>query len=372
MQAQTGGKNLDFVFEDLSFVKNNEYFNFIADGYTLLGNKLYTGVRLQPHSDYDIRVGADWIKYYGLNNFSYIIPSISLHLDKGKHQFYFGRLDTGNNHDMPQQIYAFERLLDARSIENGLQHKYTGKRWQSDTWLEWEHFIFKNDKGRERLNFGHHSDWHFPFSDNLEMQIPVSLLLHHRGGQINRHNQPSTYNSAIVVANFSSGLGFQYKLNQDTSLGIQYDFFVHSINSDNTEDFVFKTGKAHLFTFKVDYQQFEGKFSFWQSRKYIAPKGDDMFQSLSRKTEIYFENNEQATVFAGYAEPDRQLLYTSISYHKEMARDLHLGFVTELYYQLNKGEIHTPAYSGVIQNHLDYSMGLYVQYRLRSRLVHFR
>ena len=372
MQAQTGGKSLDFVFEDLSFVKNNEYFNFIADGYTLLGNKLYTGVRLQPHSDYDIRVGADWIKYYGLNNFSYIIPSISLHLDKGKHQFYFGRLDTGNNHDMPQQIFAFERLLDARSIENGLQHKYTGKRWQSDTWLEWEHFIFKNDKDRERLNFGHHSDWHFPFSDNLEIQIPVSLLLHHRGGQINRHDQPSPNNSAIVVANFSSGLGFQYKLNQDTSLGIQYDFFVHSINSDNTEDFVFKTGKAHLVTFKLDYQQFEGKFSFWQSRKYIAPKGDDMFQSLSRKTEIYFENNEQATVFAGYAEPDRQLLYTSLSYHKEIARDLHLGFVTELYYQLNKVEIHTPAYSGVIQNHFDYSMGLYVQYRLQSRLIHFR
>ena len=373
MQAQKKAPlRLYAEFDDLSFVKNNEYFNHIADGYTLLGNKLYAGLRLKPTHDYDIRVGAYFIKYYGLDNFTSIIPSISLHIDKGDNEFYFGQIHTGNNHNLPQQLYAFERLLDKRSIENGLQYLYWGKYLQSDTWLTWEHFIFKNDPNRERLNFGHHSDLSFPLSKKLSIKVPFTVLLYHRGGQINKHDTHlSNLNNALVVANLSSGFQFTYKLN-NIKLDLSYDYFAHSINSKNTEEFLFEKGHAHLTGLGLRYKNWYLKTSYWASTGFVSPKGDDMFQSRSKRTEIYYDsNNNPKTVFARYTEPDRSLIYTTLQYHTEIAKNLHLGFVADVYYQLNKGVLNVDCNSYVIQNHLDYAMGLYLRYQLNTKVAEF-
>jgi len=358
--------SLSLQIKDLSFIKNNEYFNLIADGYTLFGNKLNVEGVYTPHSHYDLTAGIMLLKYYGLDDFSAAIPYLSLRIHEKNHTYYFGKLYTEDHHHLSRQLYAFERHLDKRSIENGIEYRYNSRNWLSDTWLEWEHFIQKYDDKRERLNFGHYSAYTY-ISKQWKLSIPFQIYLHHRGGQINmRTSQTAGLNNALVVANMALGGEWKRNLSSDDYAGIRIDAFWHFINSDNTEEFYFDRGKA--FQGQIFYQNktFRFNVNYWKSDKFISSKGDDMFQSVSRRIDKYMDkNNKPAHIFASHTEPDRELLYLDFNYKKEIFKDLFLAFSTDIFYQLNASRIDTDLYSNTIQKQLDYNMSLFLIYKFK-------
>ncbi len=364
-----GSKGFFVQIDNLAFVKNNEYFNLIADGYTLIGNRLNTELSLQTHPDYIFTAGMMWLQYDGLSYLSKNIPYFSLHLKQKQNDFYIGKLYTDDNHLLPQVLYAFERHLDTRSVENGLQHRYNGRHWQTDTWLQWEQFIFKKDTMRERLNFGHVS--HFTFKINRwRLQIPVQIYLHHRGGQINVRQNNNHVNSALVVANGGGSFDLSYKLSSQSFWGIATQYYWHRINSDLTETFHYKQGSA--INIKVYYRNkiIYSELNYWKSNSFVSSKGDDMFQSVSRRVEKYLdEQGNSIPVFGLHTEPARNLIYGRFAYQKEIFKDLFLAFTTEVFYQLNKATIYTPVYKSEVFNHLDYNTGLYVRYIFKHKLT---
>ena len=367
---QTDNHKININFNDLSFIKDNEYFNLIADGYTLFGNQLDLNLSLNVDDNYKISIGAIATKYYGLHTISSIVPTISLKIYQGKNTYFFGKLKTDDNHHLPEQLYSFERHLDTRSIENGVEHRYKNKHWQTDTWLEWEHFIYKNDSNRERLNFGQTTTFTTVIAKNFQLQIPVNILLHHRGGQINNRNSATAHlNNAMVISNFSGGLLLAKKISKNKQFGIEFQYFIHSINSDNVEEFQFKNGKATLFNAFYKTKKWQYQLGYWKSAKFLAPKGNDMFQSISKRTEIYTDTqgNPEA-IFANYSEPDRTLLYGNISYKSKMYKSLYIGAKVDAYLQLNKGQISTNRYSGTTENQFDYAIGLYLLYKFKGQL----
>jgi len=362
-------KVLYLGFTDLAFIKNNEYFNFIADGYTLLGNQLDVDLRYRPQPAYEINVGASFQKYFGLSTFEKPIPYIGLKIDKGNSRFYIGKLDTDDNHGLFDPVYDFERHLDQRHIENGLQHRYKNKHWQTDTWLEWEHFIFKADTLRERLNFGQTTTYTYK-SGGWEYQIPLQIYLMHRGGQINLRKPDNHKNNAMVIANLATGLSVSKHWSTEFSTGVAFRYFSHSINSDNTEEFIFKNGNAMQFLFNIRYKNWKTSWSYWQADHFVAPKGNDMYQTVSRRVDKYFdEQGNPVGIFKSYTEPYRKLLTGHISYQKEIIKDLHLGFIVDVYYQLNDAEIQSNYYNSSLNGQLDYATGLYLVYHFNFPLV---
>jgi len=363
-------KTLSFRINDLSFIKNNEYFNLIADGYTLFGNRIDMEIRYRPHKNYDVSAGIMLLKYYGLNDFSASIPYFTLRIEDANHTYYFGKLYTDDNHHLSRQLYDFERHLDGRSIENGIEHRYNSPYWVSDTWLEWEHFIQKYDDERESLNFGHYSAYTFS-ADKWQLQFPLQIYAHHRGGQINKRSQETAgLNNALVVANLALGAEWKRKLVKNDYVGIRFDAFYHFINSDNTEEFHFENGKAYLWQIFYQNHYLQAGLNYWKSDQFVSPKGDDMFQSVSRRVDKYLDdNNQPVPVFAQYTEADRELLYASFAYKKKIYPDLYLAFSTDIFYQLNESRIESTVYNTTVSGQLDYAMGLYLIYRFDRSLL---
>ncbi len=356
----------------LGFVKNNEYFNLIADGYTLLGHQLDLTLKLQTSKNYKFFMGIDLQKYMGLNDFEKPIPYIGLEIYKGKSTFYFGKLNTSDNHHLSEPLYDFERHLDDRHIENGLEHRFKNAHWQTDTWLEWEHFIFKEDSLRERLNFGQTTTYTKSFG-SWQIRWPLQLYIMHRGGQINiRTVESTTYNNAMVIANYATGLQLEKHLTQ-YSLGLAYTYFGHQINSDNVEELHFKNGEAHQVQIFIRHHAWQHALSYWQAYKFVAPKGNPIYQSISYRVEKYInQNGQQMSVFTDYTEPNRSLLTWKSIYQKEIYKNLQGAFVLDLYYQLNESSIENPYYTTTIAPHLDYAMAIYLCYKFNFKILNIK
>ena len=356
-------KNLVLNVDNLSFIKDNEYFNLIADGYTLLGNQSEVSLIWQAHQNYSLTGGLYALKYFGTPGFEPLVPFVGLEIKKGNSRFYFGKLYTADLHQLSGEIYAFERLLDQRRIEHGLQHRYKNEHWQTDTWLEWEQFIHKADKRRERLNFGQTTTFKQNFKQ-WELRVPLQIYLQHRGGQINVRTGNNNVNNAVVIANSAIGFSLENKLNKLTSAGIKYQYFSHAVNTDNPEELLFKSGYAHKLQIFAKYRHWQTYLSYWQANRFVAPKGDDMYQSVSRRVEKYTDSqNRPVTVFSNHTEPHRKLFSLTTTYRKEIFKDLDLAFVVDAYYQLNKSSIQSAYYTSEVYHQWDYALGLYLRYR---------
>ena len=362
-------KTLALGIDNWAFVKDNEYFNLIADGYTLLGNQTEVSLKYQAHQNYRLKAGFYALKYFGTIGFEQPIPFVGLEIKKGNNRFYIGKLYTDDRHQLPDEIYAFERLLDKRRIEHGLQHRFKNKHWQTDTWLEWEQFIYKNDHRRERLNFGQTTIFRQTFK-HWRLSVPLQIYLQHRGGQINvRSSGNNSVNNAVVFANSALGLSLENLLNNRTSIGLKYQYLRLDTNTDNPEELLFTSGYAHKWQVFVKYRYWQAFLSYWKANQFVAPKGNDMFQSVSRRVEKFLDNhNQPADVFKYHAEPKRQLLSFSTRYQKEVFPDLDLAFIVDLYYQLNRSSIQSVYYNSEVYHRWDYALGLYLRYRFDFNL----
>ncbi|HFX17905.1 MAG TPA: hypothetical protein ENK64_02025 [Flavobacteriales bacterium] len=366
-------KNPGYLYlgvNNLAFIKNNEYFNLIADGYTLIGNKLDLNAIWKPHRNYQINIGFSTLKYAGRNDFEKSVPYIGLEINNRNSNFYIGKLYTNDNHLLPDEIYAFERHLDYRSIENGLQHRFKNAHWQTDTWLEWEDFIFKGDHLRERLNFGQSTIYTYQ-NKQWTLSIPLNIYLQHRGGQINKRVVgQNTINNAMVINNMSMGINLKRSIGVNKSIGISYAYLAHQINSDNTEELLFKSGYAHKWQLFFNYKYFNNYLGYWQGHQFVAPKGDDMFQSVSRRVEKFVDDQGKSIeVFKYHTEPNRRLLTWTTTYQKEIFNNLKLAFVLDLYYQLNHSSIQNSAYTSQVDHQFDYATGLYLLYKFDFKLL---
>ena len=367
-QSQSLYLNID----NLSFIKNNEYFNLIADGYTLLGNKLDIQSIYKPHKNYQVTAGLMLLKYYGQDVFAEAIPYFTLQINYRKNRFYIGKLVTGDRHHLSVPLYGFERLLDNRSIENGLEHRYKNRHWETDTWLDWEHFILKNDTLRERLNFGQTTTYRYRYN-NFEIQIPFQLYLLHRGGQINIRKKGNEINNALVIGNLSTGISLTKILTMKQKAGIQFHYYIYQLNSNQPEELIFTDGSAYDFGIFYRNKAWLINVNYWKSNHFVAPKGDDMFQGISRRVEKYADGNGQIIpVFSRHSEPDRALVYANFRFGKTIFDDLYLGFGMNIFYQLNEAKIESPVYSSLVINQLDYSMGLYLTYSFRGKLFNIK
>ncbi len=362
-------KTLSLGIDNLSFIKDNEYFNLMADGYTLLGHQAEVSLGYQAYQNYNFTAGLYALKYFGATGFEPLVPYVGLEIKKGNNRFYFGKLYTDDFHQLPDEIYAFERILDRRRIEHGLQHRFKNAHWQIDTWLEWEHFIYKGDNRRERLNFGQTTIFKQNF-DRLQLRIPLQIYLQHRGGQINVRTNPANVNNAVVIANTSIGLSLEKKLNYLTSAGVKYQYFRHDINTDNAEELLFKSGYAHKFQVFFKYRHWQTYIFYWQANRFVAPKGDDMYQTVSRRVEKYTDNqNQPVIIFKYHTEPNRRLSGFTTTYRKEIFKNLDLAFVLDAYYQLNRSVVQSAYYTSEVYHHLDYALGLYLRYRFDFRIM---
>jgi hypothetical protein len=202
-RMQTAPEDSSKIFLGLNFLgfgKNNEYFSTTIDGYTLFGYQVnpWISYQLAPHVRLDAGVYAQ--KDFGNEEYSSVLPTLSLKVQKRNVGFVFGTLEGSLNHRLIEPLYDFERVLNNR-IENGGQVLWMKDGIFLDVWVDWTKMIYFNDPEQERFTAGGSFQGTILRKGNFTLDIPLQIVFTHRGGQIDQNPDP-----VVTTTNAAGGL----------------------------------------------------------------------------------------------------------------------------------------------------------------------
>lgn len=305
--------------DNTNFIKNNEYFGDIAEGYTLLGFNLTPKLVYYPSSRIKLSLGGNFLSYYGRDNeieaslllsFQYkILP----HFD-----FILGNIYGTVNHKLIDPLFDFERSLN-KNIENGIQFIWNSDRIFTDLWLNWRQQIIQNDPFQEKFNVGLSSEFVILQNKNqFQISVPFQNLIRHEGGQINSNNdEPLT-----TIFNNATGLKFSKKICGKLIHKIDLSSFIVNYQdlSPNKRK-MYIDGTASYSYLNLSNTNFDFVAGYWYGKQFISPIGNPIYESYSR-TKFYIE------------EPIRQLIIAKLNFHKDIYPGMNLGIKFESYYDL--------------------------------------
>lgn len=302
----------------LGFNKNNEYFNGIADGYTLFGYQLnpYLAYRAGEHVRLD--AGVYLQRDFGNNEYTSIFPTFSIKYNDGGHYIVFGSLENSYNHGLIEPLYDFEKGLVDR-LEYGLQGIFDKNKWNLDVWLSWEKMIYPGDPDQEELTGGFSYNYFLKKNGEGQWKLPIQLVAYHKGGQIDLNPNP-----LITTTNLALGVSFKKTLGGKISAWGMEHYFVGSKDFSDVLATVFESGTALYLNATIKMKSgFEFQGSYWNGNGYLPIQGGKLYSS------------ESSTVKnVGYIEENRSLLILRCLFNKSVAKGLDVSIRFEPYCDL--------------------------------------
>lgn len=303
---------LYFNFRNINFVRDDEYSNPVIEGYTLIGYFIQPTLVYMPSQKITLQLGAHLIGYAGTNKFSLVKPVFSTSYNFARNfTLTAGTLSGSDSHRMEDPHFNKERLYNEYS-EDGVQLRFLNDQFFSDTWLSWEHFIFKNDTAREVFTAGESFCWNSRvINDFLKIEIPFQLQFKHFGGQISNYpEEVETYfNTAAGIRMTALLPGMK-----EADIGVSGLLFNGRCLTGNAPSRI-NSGYGEWFRLFMDYRIVHIEGGYWRSRNFYAPNGNFIFSSVSDH-------------LAGVVIPDRRIITCSagISAFPDRVVKFFLGF----------------------------------------------
>jgi len=250
---------------------NNEYFNPFFKGYTLIGANFQPSLVYQSNSKLRFSAGAHLQRFYGDDLKTSAYPLFSLeYRPTSSFALTMGSFNGGENHGMNEIIYSFENHL-TDIFENGIMINYHNSRIISETWLSWESYIFPGDTIQEQFTAGSSNRINLLKNQEWEVSLPVNMLAHHAGGQINISDK-----RVETLINISEGLKISRALKPDQPANIFAEFTAfHSSGDFNPSPGLGLSAKAG-FQAKL----FEINAGYFKARDFISFAGNPLYRSM--------------------------------------------------------------------------------------------
>jgi hypothetical protein len=330
-----------FGIENTNFIKNNEYFNKVYDGYTLLGYTLKPKLTYFPSPNTKLEIGAFVLKYSGIEDYSKVLPVFTFQYKIGPHlDFVLGSLYGTINHKLVEPLFQFERYYE-NNEESGMQFLYHHRYIESDLWVNWERFIFPNSPYKEEFTSG--------FSNTIKLTgemnnwvvfIPLQALIAHRGGQID-----TASTKLETLLNSASGLNLGYKFNTGFIRYIGLDNYYLTYNDLAGNAPLLDNGYGIYSNLRISSEKFHLLMGYFQGHNFVAPRGEPLFQSISQKDTAYVKS-------------DRKLITGKLGFDHEIYDGIKLGVRFESYYDIGEGNFDY-SYSVNIVFNRDFLLGKY-------------
>jgi len=333
-------QNLFLSIQNQNLLRNNEFFNEIDPGFTFFGSLLNTTLKYRPYENFLLEGGIHLFKYYGENTFDRVVPLLRVqYRPLPGLKIIMGNIYGGLNHHFIEPFYRFERFMEDPP-ETGLQILVQTTRIQSDLYINWEHFLHRDGyEDEEQFTLGWVNNLHLTSpGKRFQISVPVQLLAHHKGGQIDTINLPDG-----SLANYATGISFSYQLTGFISeIGMQfYSAGYRELASPG--QMPFNKGHAIYPLFYSRSKWADLYLGYWQANKFIAPRGEPLFSSVSRiRPSLTF--------------PVREMFLIKLNIHHKIAKGIWIGARYEGYFDLNGTQ------PGSSQPHYDFSYGAYINF----------
>lgn len=318
----------------VGFSKNNEYFNRIADGYTLFGYQLMPTIQYQPRKNVALEAGLFLRKDFGNAGIREVEPIFRFTYEKEDFQFIFGNLEGNLNHRLIEPLFDFENYIQD-PLELGIQARYFGDTWSADVWVDWRNMIYEGDPEQEEVVGGLSFRKELFNKNGLRLEIPIQAVVYHTGGQIDLNPNP-------IVIIWNSAVGAELSYSRD---GL-FNRFTGSAYYLSYEDYspdertIFSDGSGWMINGAVNTSlDLETMLSYWRGNEYFAPTGGQLYPSVSSR----FDD-------PGYFERERELLILRFTHNLHLFDNVYLVSRFEPYYDLRNQTF-------------EFSHGLYVSYR---------
>lgn len=261
----------------LGFNKNNEYFNDIADGFTLFGFQFNPYVSYQVGDRFKFSGGLYLQKDFGNDDFSEIAPTFTAQYTFLNGRVLFGTLEGATSHRLIEPLFDFERVLINR-LENGFQFKIDKPGLFLDIWADWQNMIYRGDNDQEEVTAG--VSFQKQITDGgIKISVPVQALVFHRGGQIDSSPLPlqTFVNTAVgvVLDKHVSDAGYIREARFEAYHSYYRDY-------SNTQLQTFKDGDGLYLNASVKTKiHLDIMASYWRGNEFISIQGGQLYPSVS-------------------------------------------------------------------------------------------
>lgn len=316
--AESAG-NLYMRIKTISFVKNNEYFNPVTEGYTLIGAFLQPELVYSPTGKINVSAGVHLLKYSGIGKFSQVRPVLSTSLKlSDKTTLTIGSLSGSDKHRLFDPHFDSEHIYSS-NLEEGFQLTRNSEHLFTDTWINWENYIFRGDSTREIFTFGESLKYtSSKIGDIVDFEIPVQVQFKHFGGQISNYPEP-----VETFFNFAAGLRVNFDLagKKYGQAGIEYLQFINNeLNGESQSGITH--GYASWTRFHYTWKSLYIGMAYWRAHNYFAPNGNYVYGCVSDYQ-------------SGVVVPDRKIItnFVYLTVLPESYLELFLGL--ETYYDVD-------------------------------------
>lgn len=313
--------NADIV----GFLKNNEYFSPIVKGETFPGIRIRPTVAYQVGTKLRAEFGMTGLYYSGdqQKDGTYLFNGIYAKLQyaiKPNFNLIVGNYNDGVNHRLVEPLYRWESHL-LNKPESGLQLIYEDKKYFADVWLNWQRFIQKGDSVPEVLTFGVSSSVRITRTDNpLKISIPLQLVIHHQGGQIDVSEE-----KMIVSGNLATGICSEYSIQDKFIKSVGMNLYLIGYYDKLPDNSVrpYDNGWGLYPTFTVDACPFKAMIGYWHAKKFYSFEGEPLFASFN-------------TDYPDDVLPARSMVTFKASYSKRLHEMFSIGVQVETYSDLKR------------------------------------
>lgn len=288
-------RNVFLGFDILGFNKNNEYFNKIADGYTLFGYQLKPHIIYYPDKNVRIDAGVFLHKDFGRKEYHAIAPYFSVKVNRGNWSIIFGNLDGSLNHRLIEPLYDFERVMNDR-LETGLQAVRQTDKMFLDAWVNWETMIYAGELYQEEVSGGISFNYTVIENEDLKLSLPLQTVLYHKGGQIDAVDDPLE-----SFMNNSAGFSLSIPVNESRILkAVRSDnHYVSFVDFSFEKQQPYTNGHGIYLNLIFDLKWFSFMTSYWYGNSFMSIKGAPLYQSVSHnfKNPDYLEQYRKLLIF---------------------------------------------------------------------------
>lgn len=324
----------------MGFSKNNEYFNKIADGYTLFGFQAAPFLTYQATPRLRIDAGVFARNDFGAGGLSRLNPLFTIRYKQGPFNVLFGTLEGSLNHRLIEPIYCFERVMTDR-LEEGIQFLIQEPRTFLDVWVNWERMIYKGSSAQEELSGGVSFNQQLMGNEYWQLKLPLQGLAYHRGGQIDRNPDP-----LVTLVNATAGLELRREWKRGLLRSLSFEpYAVWFRDLSHEYQLPYQKGQGMYLNFSAATKHVEAMLSYWEGEGFVGPKSGALYQSVSST----FKHSE-------HTEKERKLLILRLFLQVPVAQGLELSVRFEPFYDFNRQKA-------------EFSHGLYLNYKTSFNLL---
>ena len=262
------------------FFKDNEYFNKIADGYTLFGTQLNPRLTYFPSPNLRVEAGVFLWKDYGNPRLQQVRPTFTAvyQSPNGKNRVLFSNIESHLHHGYIEPLFDFERVILKR-LEEGLQYQLQTRHVRLNTWVDWQRQQYRYSNYQEEITGGLASEFILtPDSTrNWRFSVPVQFTAQHHGGQIDTLDKPLQ-----TLFNYSLGLRAVRQLPFRTVQRLRAEAYGAFFDDHSfTKVYPYSSGTGLYLNAGADTRFVNVLLSYWQGHHFIAPLGGRLYQSVS-------------------------------------------------------------------------------------------